>query len=186
MSDTLLSDGSVAQGCHPTTEINAMVNGRKVKRTVPNHYRVIDFIREELKLTGNKEGCGAGECGTCSMFVDGKLIKSRLFGPTCDSIDLIADNIMLPELAIGEWVYVENFGAYTVSASSGFNGFKTNIFKYYGVFTNPVPMKIMALKEKLQESIRLMLNRIQTKISFQLYTFLIDKNAKPLRNLSTR
>ena len=61
---------------------------------------------------------------------DGKLIKSRLFGPTCDSIDLIADNILLPELAIGEWVYVENFGAYTVSASSGFNGFKTNIFKY--------------------------------------------------------
>jgi hypothetical protein len=53
MSDTLLSDGSVAQGCHPTTEINATVNGRKVKRTVPNHYRVIDFIREELKLTGN-------------------------------------------------------------------------------------------------------------------------------------
>ena len=61
---------------------------------------------------------------------DGILIKSRLFGPTCDSIDLIADSIMLPELAIGEWVYVENFGAYTVSASSGFNGFKTNIFKY--------------------------------------------------------
>lgn len=61
---------------------------------------------------------------------DGKRINSRLFGPTCDSIDLIADNIMLPELAIGEWVYVENFGAYTVSASSGFNGFKTNIFKY--------------------------------------------------------
>jgi ornithine decarboxylase len=53
-----------------------------------------------------------------------------LFGPTCDSIDLIEDKIMLPELAIGEWVYVENFGAYTVSASSGFNGFKTNIFKY--------------------------------------------------------
>lgn len=61
---------------------------------------------------------------------DGKLIASRLFGPTCDSIDLIADKIMLPELAIGEWVYVENFGAYTVSASSGFNGFKTNVFKY--------------------------------------------------------
>jgi ornithine decarboxylase len=61
---------------------------------------------------------------------DGKLLCSRLFGPTCDSIDLIADKIMLPELAIGEWVYVENFGAYTVSASSGFNGFKTNVFKY--------------------------------------------------------
>ncbi len=78
MPDTLLSDGTLAEGCHPTTEINTTVNGRKVRRTVPIHYRVIDFVREELKLTGNKEGCGAGECGTCSMFVDGKLIKSCL------------------------------------------------------------------------------------------------------------
>lgn len=78
MSNTLLNGGILAEGCHPTTEISATVNGRKVQRTVPNHYRVIDFVREELKLTGNKEGCGAGECGTCSMFVDGKLIKSCL------------------------------------------------------------------------------------------------------------
>jgi aerobic-type carbon monoxide dehydrogenase small subunit (CoxS/CutS family) len=49
-----------------------------VRRTVPTHYRLIDFVREELKLTGNKEGCGAGECGTCSMFVDGELVKSCL------------------------------------------------------------------------------------------------------------
>jgi diaminopimelate decarboxylase len=56
--------------------------------------------------------------------------KSRLFGPKCDSIDLISNEIMLPELAIGEWVYVENFGAYTVASSSNFNGFKTNVFKY--------------------------------------------------------
>ena len=61
---------------------------------------------------------------------DGKLHKSRLFGPTCDSVDLISENVMLPELAIGEWVYVENFGAYTVAASSSFNGFKTSICKY--------------------------------------------------------
>lgn len=61
---------------------------------------------------------------------DGKLQKSIIFGPTCDSIDLITDNIMLPELAIGEWIYVENFGAYTVASSSWFNGFKTTICKY--------------------------------------------------------
>jgi ornithine decarboxylase len=61
---------------------------------------------------------------------DGKLLKSRLFGPTCDSIDLIADEIMLPELAIGEWCYVENFGSYTIASSSNFNGFKTSVFKY--------------------------------------------------------
>jgi len=61
---------------------------------------------------------------------DGNLYKSMLFGPTCDSIDLITNEIMLPELAIGEWVYVENFGAYTVASSSNFNGFKTSVFKY--------------------------------------------------------
>jgi CO/xanthine dehydrogenase Mo-binding subunit/aerobic-type carbon monoxide dehydrogenase small subunit (CoxS/CutS family) len=65
-------------GVHHTVDISATVNGRKVSRRVPIHYRVIDFVREELKLTGNKEGCGAGECGTCSMFVDGELIKSCL------------------------------------------------------------------------------------------------------------
>ena len=59
-----------------------------------------------------------------------KVHKSRLFGPTCDSIDLISNEIMLPELAIGEWVYIENFGAYTIASSSNFNGFKTNVFKY--------------------------------------------------------
>jgi ornithine decarboxylase len=59
-----------------------------------------------------------------------ELHKSRLFGPTCDSIDLISNDIMLPELAVGEWVYVEDFGAYTVASSSNFNGFKTNVFKY--------------------------------------------------------
>ena len=65
-------------GEHPLVEITATVNGRLVSRSVPNHYRLIDFVREELHLTGNKEGCGAGECGTCSMFVDGVLVKSCL------------------------------------------------------------------------------------------------------------
>lgn len=78
MSEELQGAGAPIDGVHPMVEINATVNGRKVSRTVPNHYRLIDFVREELKLTGNKEGCGAGECGTCSMFVDGKLVKSCL------------------------------------------------------------------------------------------------------------
>ena len=59
-----------------------------------------------------------------------KMYKSKIFGPTCDSIDLIANEIMLPELVIGEWVYVENFGAYTTAASSSFNGFITTDYKY--------------------------------------------------------
>ena len=54
---------------------------------------------------------------------DGKTYKSTVFGPTCDSMDTIDRNCMLPDLAIGEWVYVENFGAYSLAASSFFNGF---------------------------------------------------------------
>jgi diaminopimelate decarboxylase len=61
---------------------------------------------------------------------DGKLQKSRLFGQSCDSLDMICESIMLPELTIGEWVYTENFGAYTIASSSEFNGFRTSSSKY--------------------------------------------------------
>lgn len=56
---------------------------------------------------------------------DGKLYETKVFGPTCDSIDTICETCKLPDLAIGEWVYVENFGAYTLAAASTFNGFQT-------------------------------------------------------------
>jgi ornithine decarboxylase len=62
------------------------------------------------------------------------MYPSILFGPTCDSLDLIKENIILPELVIGDWLYVENFGAYTISASSEFNGIKKPLNKY--IFTN--------------------------------------------------
>jgi CO/xanthine dehydrogenase Mo-binding subunit/aerobic-type carbon monoxide dehydrogenase small subunit (CoxS/CutS family) len=62
----------------PELRIEATVNGRKVARSSKPHQRLLDFIRDELNLTGNKEGCGAGECGTCSVFVDGVLMKSCL------------------------------------------------------------------------------------------------------------
>ena len=58
--------------------------------------------------------------------------KSKIFGQSCDSIDVITNNVLLPELSIGDSLYVENFGSYTLSASSAnFNGFApTNKFKY--------------------------------------------------------
>lgn len=62
----------------PKLTIDAEVNGRKVSKETQPHSRLLDFLREELNLTGTKEGCGAGECGTCSVFVDGKLVKSCL------------------------------------------------------------------------------------------------------------
>ena len=55
---------------------------------------------------------------------EGPLFKSRVFGRTCDSIDLISEECMLPDLAVGERLYCKNMGAYSAaSASSAFNGF---------------------------------------------------------------
>jgi len=62
----------------PEIKVEMQVNGRTVKRRARAHWRLLDFLREELHLTGTKEGCGAGECGTCSVFVDGRLMKSCL------------------------------------------------------------------------------------------------------------
>src|SRR5690349_2460997 len=62
----------------PDLQFTATINGRKVSRVAKPYQRLLDFIRDDLNLTGNKEGCGAGECGTCSVFVDGVLMKSCL------------------------------------------------------------------------------------------------------------
>ena len=61
---------------------------------------------------------------------DGLRYKSIIFGPTCDSIDKICQNTQLPELEIGEWCFVKNFGAYTVAAATDFNGF-TKLKAFY-------------------------------------------------------
>jgi len=53
-----------------------------------------------------------------------KRYKSVIFGPTCDSLDTISQECELPELVVGEWCYVENFGSYTKAAASNFNGFQ--------------------------------------------------------------
>jgi CO/xanthine dehydrogenase Mo-binding subunit/aerobic-type carbon monoxide dehydrogenase small subunit (CoxS/CutS family) len=80
----------------PDLQFTATINGRKVSRHARPHQRLLDFIREDLNLTGNKEGCGAGECGTCSVFVDGILMKScllpvaKVHGANIETIEALA------------------------------------------------------------------------------------------------
>ena len=51
------------------------LNGKKIRVDVPPDRRVLDLLREDLSLTGTKEGCGTGECGACTILVNG---ESRL------------------------------------------------------------------------------------------------------------
>jgi len=80
----------------PDLRIEATINGKKISRQAKPHQRLLDFLRDDLNLTGNKEGCGAGECGTCSVFVNGVLMKSCLLpvakaqGATIESVEALA------------------------------------------------------------------------------------------------
>jgi len=58
------------------------VNGAPVEVEVPGMRRLLDVLREDLALTGTKEGCGEGECGACSVLLDGAVVDSCLV-PIC-------------------------------------------------------------------------------------------------------
>ena len=58
--------------------ITITVNGKKYKRDVAPSLRLIDFLRDDLGLTGVKEGCGEGECGACTVLMDNKAVHSCL------------------------------------------------------------------------------------------------------------
>jgi carbon-monoxide dehydrogenase small subunit len=59
-------------------EVKFSVNGRNKVVTSYPMARLLDVLREDLKLTGTKEGCGEGECGACSVLVNGELVNSCL------------------------------------------------------------------------------------------------------------
>ena len=63
---------------YPWPAIRFTVNGEPCKVHVPPMKRLLDVLREDLRLTGSKEGCGEGECGSCSVIVNGELVNSCL------------------------------------------------------------------------------------------------------------
>lgn len=60
------------------TELTLTVNGQLRTLAVHPMARLLDVIREDLGLTGTKEGCGEGECGACAVLLDGKVVNSCL------------------------------------------------------------------------------------------------------------
>lgn len=60
------------------SEISVMVNGRLYVEEVSPSIRLVDFLREQLKLKGTKEGCSQGECGACTVILDSNTVNSCL------------------------------------------------------------------------------------------------------------
>lgn len=69
--------------------IELKVNGICVRREVDDNRRLIDFLREDLQLTGTKEGCSVGECGACTVILEGKAVCScLLLAAQCDGAQI--------------------------------------------------------------------------------------------------
>jgi len=81
--------------------VQCVINGRAVTLEAYPMARLLDVLREQAGLTGTKEGCGEGECGACSIEMDGKLVNSCLVpalqaeGTKIRTIEGVADQARL-------------------------------------------------------------------------------------------
>ena len=84
--------------------VSATVNGDLVEFLSDPGTTLLDALRDELGLTGSKEGCGSGDCGACSVIVDGRLVCSCLMlaaeaqGARIETIEGMADGSVLHPL----------------------------------------------------------------------------------------
>ena len=60
-------------------EISLTVNGRDYSLTIEPGEKLVDVLRKRLHLTGTKVGCGEGQCGTCTVLLEGRPVKSCLY-----------------------------------------------------------------------------------------------------------
>ena len=80
------------------------INGRACELEVEPMRRLLDVLREELRLTGTKEGCGEGECGACTVLLDGAPVNAclvpvaQVHGHRVRTIEGIADDGMLSDV----------------------------------------------------------------------------------------
>jgi carbon-monoxide dehydrogenase small subunit len=70
-------------------DVRYRINGRPYEARIEANRTLLEVVRDELRLTGAKEGCGTGDCGACSMIVDGRLVTSCLMlAPQADGAEI--------------------------------------------------------------------------------------------------
>ena len=114
---------------------HATVRPRRLRHAISKNHKIVSAIKngfitlEAVEDDDSSQGTDDGE-------EDDGLYSSVIFGPTCDSIDVISRSVLLPRLHIGDWLYFNNMGAYTSAAASDFNGF-TPTEKFYVCSVQP-------------------------------------------------
>jgi ornithine decarboxylase len=113
------------------TLVTSVINKKIVKNSDDNSKHIIYYLSESVYGSFNNTVFDHAVL-KLSPFNERneKQYDCTIYGPTCDSMDKITGSFKLPDLSIGEVIYVENMGAYTLAASSNFNGFPNTECKY--------------------------------------------------------
>jgi aerobic carbon-monoxide dehydrogenase small subunit len=95
-------------------KIQFSLNGKSITREVPSHRLLLDLLRDEIGLTGTKEGCGTGDCGACTVIMNGKPVNSCLvLSGELDGVDVVTiEGLKIgPELHAIQKAFIQDGGA---------------------------------------------------------------------------